>query len=157
MFPSEEGFLCTPDNNYNSTLLSAVLLNPPSITLDTTVLPADQAKRIIFSLSEMLRLFQEKYFPSYNMLMRHVSENVVQSNIYCGIIFTALRMCNNSPSVGVESVKIPELVHRQNLLLELVLEHEVHEGVRHLVQAPHGPGRPLLAAVHLYSTVQYTY
>ena len=91
------------------------------------------------------------------MLMRHVSENVVQSNIYCGIIFTALRMCNNSPSVGVESVKIPELVHRQNLLLELVLEHEVHEGVRHLVQAPHGPGRPLLAAVHLYSTVQYTY
>ena len=52
------------------------------------------------------------------------------------------------PSVRVEGVEIPELVHSEELLLELILEHEVHEGVRHLVQAPHGPVRPPLAAEH---------
>ena len=132
MFPSEEGFLRTPDNNYNSTLLSAVLLNPPSITLDTTCLPAEQSERIIFSLSQMLRLFQEKIFFFHNMLMRHVSKDVVKSAIFIvasssQLLKSVIKECLSITSVRFEGVEIPELLHGQQLLLELILKHEVDQ------------------------------
>ena len=83
--------------------------------------------------------------------MRHVSKDVVKSAIFIVASSSQLleSVIKGCLSVRVEGVKILKLVHRKQLLLELVLEHEVHEGVRHLVQAPHGPGRPLLASVHL--------
>ena len=89
------------------------------------------------------------------MLMRHVSKDVVKSAIFIvasssQLLKSVIKGCLSITSVRVEGVEIPELLHGQQLLLELVLKHEVHEGVGHLVQSPHGPVRPPLAAEHQY-------
>ena len=84
------------------------------------------------------------------MLMRHVSKDVVKSAIFIVASSSQLleSVIKGCLSVRVEGVKIPELVHGQQLLLELVLEHEVHERVRDLIKGLHGPVRPPLAPEH---------
>ena len=87
--------------------------------------------------------------------MRHVSKDVVKSAIFIvasssQLLKSVIKECLSITSVRFEGVEIPELLHGQQLLLELILKHEVHEGVGHLVQSPHGPVWPPLAAEHQY-------
>ena len=82
--------------------------------------------------------------------MRHVSKDVVKSAIFIVASSSQLleSVIKGCLSVRVEGVKIPELVHSEQLLLELVLKHEVHKRVRDLIKGLHGPVRPPLAPEH---------
>ena len=115
-----------PDYNYNSTLLSSVLLNCTFILFLVLSNVWDSAggrnTKSYFSACSKNNIYFAAQCKCATCL-----RSVPECNIYLQRVEQCILWL-----VRAARVPVPQLLQGQDLLLEGVLEHEVHEGVGHL-------------------------